>query len=180
MSTPTQLRRDVANLSSLAERDLAALWRRVASFAAAETALNDVLPALIEAYGLAAAAIAADWYDEARDKAGIAGSFRAFPIELPPSDAPVLAGWVRSAATSLDSALVLAQGGVQRRIANAARGTVTGSSVADPKARGWMRVGSGRCDFCRMLISRGAVYTETTVHFQAHDHCGCAAAPAWR
>jgi hypothetical protein len=54
-----------------------------------------------------------------------------------------------------------------------------GSSIADPKARGWMRVGSGRCDFCRMLIGRGAVYTESTVDFHAHDHCGCGATPAW-
>lgn len=180
MSTPTQLRRDVANLSTLAERDLASVWRQVSSFAAAETALNDVLPSLIETYGLAAATVAADWYDDARLKAGVAGSFQAFPVELPPSDAPVLAGWARGAASSLDSALVLAQGGVQRRITNAARGTVAGSSIADPRAKGWMRVGTGRCDFCRMLISRGAVYTEATAQFRAHDHCGCGAAPAWR
>jgi len=35
------------------------------------------------------------------------------------------------------------------------------------------------CDFCLMLESRGAVYKEWTVDFQAHDSCACTAAPEW-
>jgi hypothetical protein len=30
-----------------------------------------------------------------------------------------------------------------------------------------------------MLIGRGAVYTEASVDFEAHDHCHCGAEPAW-
>lgn len=177
MSTPTQLRRDISNLSRLAERDLAALWRTVTTAAAARQALNDILPALIETYGVAAAALAADWYDEARIKAGAGGSFRAFPIELPNPGAVELAGWALAEAKTLDTARTLVAGGLQRRIANASRGSIIGSSVADPKSAGWMRVGTGACNFCRALIARGAVYTEATVRFGAHDNCNCQAAP---
>jgi hypothetical protein len=31
-----------------------------------------------------------------------------------------------------------------------------------------------------MLLGRGAVYTEASADFEAHDHCNCGAAPAWR
>lgn len=68
---------------------------------------------------------------------------------------------------------------MQRRISNVARDTVTQTSVADPRTDGWMRVGVGQCSFCQMLIGRGAVYTESTVNFGAHDHCKCQAAPAF-
>lgn len=179
MTTPTRLRNDVRALTTLAERDLAKLWQQVTTAAVAQQALNDVLPALIETYGMAAAALAADWYDEARIKAGVGGSFRAFPIELPNNGAPQLAGWALTEAKTLDTAQTLVAGGLQRRIANAARYTVARSSIADPKARGWMRVGTGRCDFCRMLLGRGAVYTEMSAQFKSHDHCGCSAAPAF-
>lgn len=179
MSTPTRLRRDVANLSRLAERDLAALWATVTTAAQARQALNDILPALIETYGLAAGAIASDWYDEARMKAGVGRTFYAEPIVVRAAGVPELTGWALGTASDLDSAQSLVAGGVQRRLANVARGTVMRSSSRDPLAVGWMRVGAGACDFCRMLIARGAVYTEETVNFGAHDHCNCQAAPKW-
>lgn len=180
MATPTQLRSRVAGLTRLASRDLHALWRQVTTAAQAQVALNDVLPALIDTYGMAAATVAAEWYDDAREKAGVSGRFTAFPANLPDPGAQALAGWAASSATTLDTMLPLVLGGVQKRIANAARATVIGSSVADPRADGWQRVGSGECDFCAMLIGRGAVYSETTVDFGAHDNCHCGAAPAFR
>jgi hypothetical protein len=75
--------------------------------------------------------------------------------------------------------LVKVAGGLQRIIANADRQTIQASSIADPGARGWAREGSGNCDFCAMLIGRGAVYTEATADFDSHDHCGCIAVPAF-
>jgi hypothetical protein len=178
MATTTQLRRSLAGLTVLAERDLATVWRQVTTPAQARAALGDVLPDLIADYGLAAGALAADWYDDARDAAEIRGRFQAVLAE-PPEDASSLIRWASREAVSLETMPTLVLGGVQRRVVNTARGTVMRSSIADPKARGWMRVGTGRCDFCRMLIGRGAVYTESTVDFHAHDHCGCGAAPAW-
>jgi hypothetical protein len=150
----------------------------------AKAALRDVLPALVETYGAAAAALTADWYDDLREEAEVKGRFTAIPADLGDLGADALAGWgvgpLYQAEPDWASATTLIEGGLQRRIANASRETVIGSSIADPAARGWKRVGVGGCDFCRLLIGRGAVYTESTVEFESHDHCRCASAPAWQ
>jgi hypothetical protein len=181
MPTPTQLREGVAGLSSLASRDLSGLWRQADTPAELEAVLRDLLPALIETYGAAAATLAADWYDDTRDEVGARRAFRAIPADIPDVGAQPLVGWALAEANSLDSVLTLVDGGTQRRIANFSRLTVSRSAVADPSARGWKRVGGGSsCDFCSMLLGRGAVYTEASADFEAHDHCNCGAAPAWR
>lgn len=180
MATPAELRRAQEALTRLAANDLAAMWRQVSNAAEARQALNDVLPSLIRTYGEAAAAVAADWYDEARVAAGVRGSFRAFPADLPPQGAQSLARWATETGTDLDSVRALAEGGAARRIIDWSRQTVMGSSLADPRSDGWQRVGAGSCAFCAMLIGRGAVYSESTADFSSHDHCKCAAVPAFQ
>lgn len=173
------LRDAVRGLTILAGRDLTALWQQVRDAAQAQIALRDVLPALIDTYGAAAATLAADWYDEARDKAGVGGRFTAIPADIPDVGAQALIGWAASEATDLSGFQSLVEGGMQRRIVNFSRATVTGSSVADPRAIGWQRTGTGECAFCALLIGRGAVYREATADFAAHDHCHCSAVPAF-
>lgn len=181
MPSPTLLRSDVALLTREAESDLSTLWRRVETPEAVEEALRDVLPALVDSYGAAAATVAADWYDDLRDERGVGGRFTAIPASITETGTQALVGWALAEAADLPGFQTLILGGTQRRIANFARQTVMGSSIADPQAKGWMRVGSGSsCPFCSMLLGRGAVYTEATADFQAHDHDDCAAAPAWR
>lgn len=181
MTAPTRLREGSALLLNQADRDLSALWREVANAAQARIALMDILPSLIETYGSAAATIAADWYDDARAKAGVARAFSAIPIDPSDRGAQALAGWATTTATDMTTLQALLLGGIQRRIADHMRYTVAGSSVADPSASGWQRAGDGHtCEFCSMLIGRGAVYTEATADFESHDHCGCQAEPAWR
>lgn len=179
MATPTQLRSGLLGIRRLASNDLAALFRQVTNAAQARVALDDILPALIEQYGSAAAAVAADWYDDARMKADVPGSFTAIPAEVGDRGARELAAWSTSRATSLDAALSLAAGGLVRRINDLARETVMGSSIADPQARGWQRFAAGGCGFCVMLASRGAVYSQATADFASHDDCKCVAAPAF-
>lgn len=184
MTPAAQLRKGVSGLAVLANRDLARLWQEVGTAVEAKQALADVLPHLVDVYGTAAAALAADWYDELRAKRGVPGRFGATPAEIGNTGTDALAGVAAgplfSAKPDWSSALVLAQGGLQRRIANQARSTVMLSSVRDPRAHGWRRVGDGStCDFCSMLLGRGAVYTEATADFPAHDHCGCGAEPAF-
>ena len=173
------LRDGIDGLNGYAQNDLNALWRQVQSAAEAETALRDILPGLIDTYGAAAGTLAADWYDELRDKVGVPGSFQAIPADIPDSGAQALVGWAKAQSTDYAAFQGLILGGLQRRIANFSRSTITGSSIADPAAVGWQRVGSGRCEFCAMLIGRGAVYTEATADFRSHDHCHCSAAPAF-
>lgn len=180
MPTPTALRSGLTGLSTLAASDLEALWRQVEAPEQAEAALRDTLPLMINGYGAAAATLAADWYDETRDEVEARGRFRAIPAAVPEVGAQALVGWAIETSQDFDGFRGLIAGGMQRRIANFSRLTVAGSSVADPAARGWERTGLGECEFCSMLINRGAVYSEASADFQAHDNCHCVAVPAWR
>lgn len=179
MATPEQLRKRQEALARLAINDMAAMWRQVSNAVEARKALQDVLPSLINTYGQAAASVAADWYDEAREAAGVGGSFRAIPASIQDNATDALALWASEHGSDLTTIQTLVNGGMQRRIANWGRETVMGSALADPKADGWQRVGAGSCDFCNLLIGRGAVYSEATADFASHDHCNCAAAPAF-
>lgn len=179
MATPNDLRRRVAELVRLAQGDLDALMRQVGQANSKELrdTLMDVLPSLVETYGSAAATVAADWYDELRDEASATGRFTAIPAEIPDAGTHALIGWAAQTATDDASFRSLLGGGMQRRIANGARGTITRSSVADPRSAGWKRIGSGACTFCRMLIQRDQLYSEATADFAAHDDCNCQAYP---
>lgn len=187
MTSASEARQGLLDLAELARRDLAAVWSQVAALPAEQVreALRDVLPALADEYGTAAAALAADWYDDARDAVGAAGSFSAEPAPIPPQDRfDALARWGTSPlfgeTPNLSAALTLVAGGLQRTIADAHRLTIVESTQLDPEATGWRRVGvGGNCGFCQMLIGRDGVYTESSVTFRSHDHCNCVASPTW-
>src|SRR5687768_11619733 len=78
----SDLRRGVKTLTRAANRDLDALMRDVEGAVRTREALIDLLPRLVDRYGAAAAALAADWYDDLREKRGIAGRFEAEPVEV--------------------------------------------------------------------------------------------------
>jgi hypothetical protein len=180
---------DVAALTYLAQQDIDALFQQIVNPDAEKVrdALGEILPGLVETYGSASATLAANWYDDRRDAANLRGRlFRAIPAVLPGLDrTDALAGWAVAPLfqekPDTATTVVKLAGGLQRISANAGRDTITGSTAEDPKALGWKRVGvGGSCGFCRMLLSRGAVYKSDTVHFEAHDHCNCGAAPEFR
>jgi hypothetical protein len=174
------LRRETDKVVRLADVDLNHLWQLVAAGAAADQALFDLLPAIVTQYGTVGAALAAEWYDEQRAKVEARGAFAAIPLDAGDRGAHALVGWALATATDDTSLKTLIAGGVQRRIVDHARLTVMSSSTSDPAARGWRRVGDGHtCEFCSMLLGRGAVYSEATADFPAHDHCGCSAEPDW-
>lgn len=174
----SRLRSGLLVLTRGLSTDLSAVWRQVETAAGANTALQDILPALIDQYGSAAGVMAAEWYDDLRAKRGVGGSFRAEPVDLTDTGTAELLGYAKATATDFAAFQTLILGGSQRRMANFSRLTVMQSSVADPQARGWYRVGDGStCPFCSMLLGRGAVYSEASADFQAHDHCGCTASP---
>jgi len=81
---------------------------------------------------------------------------------------------------ALETALVRSSRAAQRHVLNGGRETLTGTLKADPEARGWRRVTSGRaCEFCSMLAGRGAVYAADTATFRSHDGCSCGAEPVY-
>lgn len=142
------------------------------------------LPELIRQYGLGAASVAADWYDETRAMSGVKGRFRATPAE--PVDVEV-----RSEATVRRVAGYLFTGGTQPLALPAlidpatkfalepGRQTITNAAIADQRAMGWRRVTrSGSCDFCETLSTR--IYSARTDGFEAHGGCLCTATPVWR
>lgn len=187
MPSAAEQRRALIGLTSRARRDLFAVWARLSGLSAEDTvaALVEVLPVIGDTYGSAAGALAADWYDDLRADAAPGGRFRADPAPLPNEDRyGALARWgtgpLFSATPDAAAAGALVWGGLQRTIADAHRLTVVDSSIRDPQAAGWARVGvGGSCGFCRMLIDRGGVYTEATVTFRSHDNCHCVASPTW-
>lgn len=178
----------LADLGTIATAAFARLWRQVDGTAeqVRDTLARAVLPPLVDVYGSAAAALAADWYEELRLRDGVPGSFRALTAAPPPIGRfEALAGWgtgpLFQPVADRESAFGLLSGGLQRVVVDMHRQTVTQSAIADPKAVGWRRVGVGEnCEFCSMLIGRGYVYTRGSVKFRSHDHCNCAAAPEWR
>lgn len=178
------LNREVAKLGEDARKQLRGLWPQVRDAYQAGEALNDILPGLVDLYGTTAAGLAAEWYDDLRERYGVVGTFTAVPADIPDTGTGALVGWAQTEVgdpTDVPAFAALVEGGLKKRIANFARQTVMESSYADPQAHGWQRVGNGaNCPFCNMLIGRGAVYSESGVDFGAHDHCDCGAQPAFK
>lgn len=187
MATTAENRQGLIDLTRLAQADLRRFWAQVQGLGAEaiRDALMDVLEPLAIQYGTAAAALAADWYDELREQVEARGRFLATPAPAPNSARfEALARWgvdpLFRPEPDPQAALTLISGGLQRSIADQHRLTVVESSIADPAATGWRRIGQGdNCGFCNLLISRGAVYREKTATFKSHDHCNCIAGPAW-
>lgn len=177
MQPATQLRSDIALVTDQAQSDLDIVFRDIERPEESEAALRDTLPALIVAYGAAAATVAANWYDDLRDARGVRGRFTAIPAEIPEVGAQALVGWALTEAQDLPGFRSLVAGGTQRRIVNFSRFTVTGSSEQDPGSKGWVRVGAGECDWCKKYLD-GEIRT-VAYDFPAHDHCNCHAEPAF-
>jgi hypothetical protein len=186
MPTTPEYRAGLIEITRRAEAAIAAAYPTIQDGYAARAFLSEVLPDLVADYGSAAASLAADWYDDLRDAEGAAGRFVAVTASLPDREvtdviAGVAVGPLFKAEPDHVSSLTLVQGGLQYLVANAARDTIVQSATADPGARGWRRLGVGEnCGFCKEQIAGGAVYTESSARFRAHDHCNCYAAPAFR
>ena len=183
LTSEAQQQKALARVTELALADLRAMLRGVdvQDAAAVAEVIVDGVPVIAERYGLAAGTLAADWYEELRDRQGAPGSFQAVIPDLPDRGRwEAMAGWIASGDKTQVEELV--SGGLQRVIADMHRRAVMDSSLLDPAAAGWARFARGveTCDFCYMLVSRGAVYTDATAKFGAHDNCSCAAGPIWK
>lgn len=196
MATPADVatfRAAQQDVVTLATADLNRWWSQVSGWSpdALVVAMEAFTADLVAAYGDVAALIAADWYDDLRERADAPGRFRA-PMAgpAPQEQAAAVARWAAgplySAQPDPARALNLLAGGVQRLVLQPARATISSAAGRDPSRPRWARV-PGRprpCAFCRMLASRGAVY-----HSQAaaggslmtryHSKCGCTPTPVW-
>jgi len=153
---------------------------------AVRDALTDFVPVLVGEYGDAAAAIAADWYEEIRT-AQIGGRYSA--LAAPGVASAEVVGSVRWAVADLfgdnpAQTLALLGGAIQRHILYSGRATVRRNVARDAAHPRYARVPSGShtCAFCTMLASRGFVYhNEKLAQHQGlgqhqdkfHDDCDC-------
>lgn len=145
--------------------------------------LLDTVPDVLSFYSDGSAALAADFYDDAR--AGVAGRFSAAPVVLDRT-VKIRRGvvWASEPLSVDDDELAAARFAqlMRSEMARPYRDTILTNRKQDPQAVGWTRIarGSASCKFCRMLADRGAVYREATVRFAAHDDCMCTAAPVFK
>lgn len=173
---------DLLTVTEYALAELDPLWGLAPAVLA--EALMDVLPGTVDEWSLAAAAVAADYYDDLRESAEVAGTFTAIIEPLEGLGVEALAGWaadaLRKDVPDLTAARARVEGGMQKRMVNTANRTVTHSATEDPNARGYMRrTRPNACRFCKMVASRGGVYTRASATFACHEQCFCEAVPAW-
>lgn len=188
MATREQVDRQRQAQASLARRarvDLETFWRRLdlTQPEAARDALLEFLPLLTDRYGEAAAALAADYFDELADEAGV--RTRARVAATVAED--VVHAQVRRTAGHLwtptpEQMLAALAPVIDRYVKAPARDTLVESTG---RARGrWARVPTGRetCAFCLVMASRGFVYeTAATAGDRGtfHGDCDCQIVPDW-
>lgn len=193
-----QFRAANATLVAGLERELENIWRALPldEPERARNMLLRLLPDLVHTYGDMATTLALEWFEQLRAEAAAAGLFRAVgaaasfrPIALDPAraaPAEAIEQQVRFGAQHLfngtpDQFLAFLKQDAGKRVVEISGNTVATNASRDRAARGWQRlVRPGACKFCRMLSSRGGVYTQRTALFNAHNgSCRCVAAPTW-
>lgn len=165
---------------------------------AAQAAIVEFMPALVDQYGSVAAGAAADWYEELREASTARGGFRARvePVNLERVNGAarwaVYGGssqeWFMTGEliVSLDAAKLASRltGLTDRLVKQAARDTVA-SNVSRDRGATYSRVPTGAhtCAFCLMLASRGPVYGSKESAGgdgnKYHHECDCVPTPSW-
>lgn len=144
----------------------------------------EAVPEIVGYYSLGAAALAADFYEDARESAGAAGRFTATAVvadrtvRVRRGVAWATEPWFEDLDQTVDERFALIVGG---EVPRGYRDTILTNRRADSEAIGWQRIASPiACKFCRFLAANGAVYKESTVRFAAHGDCSCTAAPVFK
>jgi len=146
-------------------------------------ALLEAVPEIIAYYSEGSAALAVDFYDEERLRAGVTSSFATEFVVADRTVAirrgvvwgadPLFEGDVETANSRLAEV-------VQLESARPYRDTILGNQKRDPAAVGWRRIANpGACKFCVMVASKGAIYKRDTATFAAHGGCHCSAQPVF-
>lgn len=144
--------------------------------------LLDGVPDVIAYYSAGSSALAADFYDDERERAAPPKLYLAEPVVM---DRTVkirrAVVWASDPLFADDPATTAGRLAdvVQLESARPFRDTVLTNRRRDPSAVGWRRVTGGGCKLCVMLASRGAVYTDQTARFATHTNCKCSAQPVF-
>lgn len=174
-TSPAERQQILSDLSTLGIRDLVEVWRKASltdtDFAALILA---AFPEIAAGYAGVAADLAADWYVES------APALTYTPVTASTPDVTALTKstqWALGA--DGEEALNRMSGTLQRAVFNGARDT-TLVNVEHEQGATWARHASANaCEFCRLMATRGAVYTSAAAangtRSKYHDHCHCVA-----
>jgi hypothetical protein len=190
---PDVVRAGLVVVTGAAQADLRAISRATSDPAEWRAAMFAAAPLVVSEYSPAAAALSLDWFEEIRSEAAVSGGFSPTPrLNVTDEDVAAMvanvteslrdierqvAEQIEQMLADLTAQLELA---VQKEVAAGFWDTVTENAAEDPDAVGWQRYAQGAaCKFCVMLAHRGAVFTESTVRFAAHDGCSCLAGPSY-
>ena len=161
---------------------VSALGRLSGSPESQRASLLDIAPAVIAHYSDGSSALAADFYDDERERASAPRLYVAEPVIL---DRVVkirrAVAWASDPlfGDEPDKAAGRLAEVVQLETARPYRDTILTNRERDPSAVGWRRVTNGGCKLCRMLADRGAVFSDKTARFAAHTNCKCTAQPVF-
>jgi len=177
-------------------RDLLTLWGAVdpTNLGATIDPFTRAGLMVVRAGNRASATASARYYVAFRHVEGVRGTVAVAPASPPPDHVVAaairgggLAGILnarRSGATvqaAHDNGFVKASGAATQLVAAGGRETLLDAIGGDREAQGYQRVTDGDpCAFCAMVASQGIVaYDEDSAGFEAHNHCGCTAEPAF-
>lgn len=144
--------------------------------------LLDIAPAVIAHYSDGSSALAADFYDDERERSAPPKLYIAEPViadrtvkirrAIAWASDPLFGDEPEKSAGRLAEV-------VQLETARPYRDTILENRNRDPSAVGWRRITNGGCKLCRMLADRGAVFSDKTARFAAHTNCKCTAQPVF-
>lgn len=163
-------------------------------------ALIEFLAALVGQYHAASASLAATYFEDERDAAGIRQRSTVPIADPPPAEQLQRSlGWatrdLADEAVDLDAVLTRTEGAATRITLAAGRNTIAGAAASDPTCTGWVRIAEpDACAFCALLSTRlesprgrgGAYRSEQTALFRGassdsyHSHCRCSAQAVFR
>lgn len=151
--------------------------------------LTNEAAALAQEFSLAAISLAADYYDDIRDYAGVGGSYRV-PV-ISPWSADALEAYIDAALETFAQQLTA---GIEidaqvdalatQLALDAGSREIFAAIDNDPEPTRYARITRpGACSFCLMLAARGAVFrSEESSSFRAHTYpglCRCDIEPVW-
>lgn len=158
MLAPNERQQILTELHTIAMADLVRLWRSASDSdldsLAFRALIEQAYPEIAEQYGAAAADLAADWYTESAPYL----DYLPDTADLPPVEQLTSSAQWALGATGTDALDRLA-GSLQRAIWNMSRDTILLNVDRERGARWARHASANACAFCRMLASRGAVYS---------------------
>ena len=144
--------------------------------------LLDAVPEVIAYYSVGSSALAADFYDDEREREAPPKLYIAEPVVVERTEKIRRAiAWAAEPLFTEDASPTAGRLAevVQFETSRPYRDTILENRKRDPSAVGWRRITNGGCKLCRMLADRGAIFMDTTARFAAHTNCKCTAQPVF-